>query len=369
MLVCAAFHRVRLNVQLGGPWYMSSKPTMSDVAAACGVSQATVSLVLNNAPGTRISETTRAAVIAKARELGYRRGGRVVGRRPLVAMLINDVTCSPHAAGLIDGVSEAANDLGLLVTVIPTAGDEGVERAALDHMTAVGVRGVIYARLVTQGVEPPEALGRWPTVLLNCHARSDPCPSVVPGDLAAGLTATLALLDAGHRRIAFIGGEDSIEASRERLKGYRRALAMRDVPADPALVVKGGWTIAGGFAAFRKLWQLPDPPTAVFCFCDRTAVRVYNAAGTLGLRIPEDLSVVGFDNEEFTADLLPPLTTMELPHADMARHAVEELHRMLERPGATPRHPRMKFDCPLVERASVAAPAVAGRRPALVQGT
>lgn len=348
---------------------MSSKPTMSDVAAACGVSQATVSLVLNNAPGTRISEATRAAVIAKARELGYRRGGRALGRRPLVAMLIDDVTCSPHAAALIDGVSEAASELGLLVSVLPTGGDGGAEQAALEHMSAVGVQGAIYARLVTQEVEPPEALGRWPAVLLNCHARSNPLPSVVPGDLAAGLTATLALLDAGHRRIAFIGGEDSIEASRERLKGYRRALAMRDVPADPALVVEGGWTIAGGFAAFRRLWQLPDPPTAMFCFCDRTAVRVYSAAGALGLRIPEDLSVVGFDNEDFTADLLPPLTTMELPHADMARHAVEELHRMLARPGTGTRHPRMKFDCPLVERASIAAPAAARRGQMLVGGT
>lgn len=348
---------------------MSSKPTMSDVAAACGVSQATVSLVLNNAPGTRVSEATRAAVVAKARELGYRRGGRVVGRRPLVAMLIDDVTCSPHVAGLIEGVSEAANELGLLVTVLPTAGDEAVERAALEHIAAVGAKGVICARLVTQEVEPPEALARWPVVFLNCYARGNPQPSVVPGDLAAGMTATLALLDAGHRRIAFIGGEPSIEASRERLKGYRRALAMRDVPADPALVVQGGWTVAGGLAAFQALRRLPDPPTAVFCFCDRTAVRVYNAAGALGLRIPEDLSVVGFDNEDFTADMRPPLTTVELPHADMARQAVEELHRMLTQPGAALRHPRMKFDCPLIERASVAAPGLASRDPVLARGS
>ncbi len=328
---------------------------MTDIAAACGVSQATVSLVINNAPGTRISVATRAAVMAKARELGYRRGGRSVERRPLVAMLINDVTCSPHVAGLIEGVSEAAGELGFLVSVMPTVGD-GAEAAALDHLAELGVRGVIYARLITQEVDLPARLGTWPTVLLNCYGGRDGVPSVVPGDLSAGLTATLALLDAGHRRIAFIGGEDSIEASRERLKGYRRAHAMRDVACDPALAVKGGWTIASGFAALRRLRQLPDPPTAVFCFCDRTAVGVYNAAGELGLRIPEDLSVVGFDNEAFTADMLPPLTTMELPHADMARHAVEELHQMMLVPGWRPRHPRMKFDCPLVLRSSVAAP-------------
>ncbi len=352
-------------MQLGVAATLSSKPTMSDIAAACGVSQATVSLVLSNAPGTRISAATREVVIAKARELGYSRGGRAVGRRPLIAMLINDVTCSPHVAGLIEGVSEAANDLGLLMTVIPTSGDEAAEEAALEHLAAVGVRGLIFARLITQAVEPPARLLGWPSVLLNCYADRDPLPCVIPGDLAAGLTATLALLDSGHRRIAFIGGEDSIEASRERLKGYRRALAMRDVPADPDLVAKGGWTIASGYAAFRRLRQLPDPPTAVFCFCDRTALGVYNAAGELGLRIPKDLSVVGFDNEAFTADMMPPLTTMDLPHADMARHAVEELNRMILLPGSRPRYPRMKFDCPLVGRGSIAPP-VGALRPVAV---
>lgn len=342
---------------------MSGKPTMSDVASACGVSQATVSLVLSNAPGTRISSATRDAVIAKARELGYAKTRHAVERRPLVAILINDVTSSPHVAGLIEGVSEAANDLGLLVSVMPTAGDEAVEAAALDHLAAAGARGAIVARLITQEVNLPERLKDWPVVLLNCYASGHLFPSVVPGDLAAGLTATLALLDAGHRRIAFIGGEDAIEASRERLKGYKRALAMRDMPFDAALVVKGGWTVASGYAALRRLRQLGDPPTAVFCFCDRTALGVYNAAGEMGLRIPSDLSVLGFDNEAFTADMLPPLTTMELPYADMARHAVEELHRLMLLPGSKPRHPRMKFDCPLISRRSVSKPGAVEAKP------
>lgn len=335
---------------------------MSDIATACGVSQATVSLVLNNAPGTRISQATRAAVVAKAQELGYRRAGRSGERRPLIAMLINDVTSTPHVAGLIEGVTDAANEAGLLVSILHTCGDEATEAAALEHLSASGLRGIIYARLVTQEVVPPAGLLDRPAVLLNCHAAGDPIPSVVPADLAAGFTATLALLDAGHRRVAFIGGEDSLEASRERLKGYRRALATRDLPSDPALVVKGSWQLSGGHAAFRRLAKLPDPPTAVFCFCDRTALGVYEAAQELGLRIPQDLSVIGFDNESFTADMRPPLTTLELPHADMGRHAVEELNRRLAAPGAAPRVPRMKFDCPLIPRGSVAAPARQGGR-------
>lgn len=333
---------------------------MSDVAVACGVSQATVSLVLNNAPGTRISPATREAVRRMARELGYRSSRRAVDRRPVIALLINDVTCSPHVAGLIDGVTDAAADLGYLLAVMPTGGDEGMERAALGHLATLPVAGVVYARLITQAVEPPAGLADRPTVLLNCYAQGDVLPSVVPGDLAAGLTATLALLDAGHRRVAFIGGEDAIEASRERLRGYRRALAMRDVPADPALIAKAGWTIAGGHHAMRRLLALPDPPTAVFCFCDRTAMGVYAAAQAAGLSIPRDLSVVGFDNEAYTADMLPPLTTMELPHADMARHAVEILATLIGVPRARPRHLRMKFDCPMIVRGSVARPKARG---------
>lgn len=333
---------------------------MTDVAQACGVSQATVSLVLNDAPGTRISMRTREAVREAARSLGYAPPRRAKASA-LVAMLIDDVTCSPHVAGLIEGVSAAAAETGLLLSVIPTSGDDDT---ALDHLESVGARGVIYARLVTQAVAPPARLARFPTVLLNCHAEGDPYPSVVPGDLAAATTATLALLDAGHRRVGLLGGEDRLEAGRDRLAGYRRALAMRDLPLDPDLVVKDAWTPRGGAQGLRRLLALPDPATAVFCYCDRTAIGVYAAAAALGLSIPRDLSVIGFDDEPYTPELEPPLTTMELPHADMARHALEILAGILDKEGAHRRHPRMKFECPLIARASVAPPraAQAGRR-------
>jgi LacI family transcriptional regulator len=332
---------------------MPKKPTMTAIAVACGVSQATVSLVLSNAPGTRISASTREAVLRKADELGYRPPHSSTGRRPVIAMLINNVTCTPHVGGLIEGVSDAANEAGFQVLLIPTSSDDEAEHSAIGFLTSLPVAGIIYARLITQKVVLPPKLVDGPCVLLNCYVAGDTLPSVVPGDQAAGVTAVLSLLDSGHRRIAFIGGEDSIEASRERLKGYKRALATRDVPFDAALVLKGGWTIAGGYTGMKKLLTLSSPPTAVFCFCDRTAVGVYNAAAEAGLVIGRDLSVIGFDNEAFTADMLPPLTTMELPHADMARHAVEELVALIKQRKPLPRTSRLKFDCPMISRFSV----------------
>jgi LacI family transcriptional regulator len=330
------------------------KPTMTEIALACGVSQATVSLVLNNAPGTRISAATREAVLRKADQLGYKVPEKALERRPIIAMLINDVTSSPHVAGLIEGVADAANDAGFLVSVLPTSGDAEAERAAIALLSNLPAVGVVYARLITQEVVLPPRLLDWPCMLLNCYVQRDQVPAVVPGDQAAGLTAVLSLLEAGHRRIAFIGGEDSIEAARERLKGYKRALATRDVPFDPDLVIKEGWTITSGYNATKRLLALPDPPTAVFCFCDRTAMGVYNAAAEAGLTIGRDLSVIGFDNEAYTADMLPPLTTMELPHADMARYAIEELVSMINHQKVRPaHHSRLKFDCPMIQRKSV----------------
>lgn len=334
---------------------MSKKPTMSDIAAVCGVSQATVSLVLNNAPGTRISVATRQAVLQAAEKLGYSTPARHIEGRPLIAMLINEVSSSPHVAGLIEGAGEVANELGYLLSVMPTAGDEEAEQAALEYVAAAStIAGIIYARLITQQVKLPLQVADKPMVLLNCYTVDKPLPSVVPGDLSAVMEATLSLIDAGHTRIAYIGGEDSIEASRERLKGYRRAMTMRDIPVDSQLIVKGRWTIQGGYTAFKKLRELKEPPTAVCCFCDRIAMGVYEAAKEAGLSIPKDVSVIGFDNESYSGDMVPPLTTMELPHADMARYAVEKVAEMIAAPRMNHDNHKVKLECDMIIRESVA---------------
>jgi LacI family transcriptional regulator len=331
-------------------------PSMSDIANRLGVSQATVSLVLNNAPGTRISKDTRARVLAVAEELGYQKtrppkqNGRVIG------MLINDVVGTQHVATLLEGVRDEAAASGFVVSVIPTMGLPETEGEALDYLMTRPLAGVIYASLITLEVRPPERLRAIPTVLLNCHAAKEPYSSVVPGDFAGAFAATSLLLENGHRRIGMLNGEVWVEAARERARGYTQALAAHDIAVDPHLVIAGGLPIAHGREGARRLLDLPQPPTAIFCYSDRVALGAYQAVYARGLKIPNDIAIVGFDNEDFSAELRPPLTTLTLPHDEMARWSVE---RLLENPDpsqAASKAKRLKMECPLVLRQSVAGP-------------
>ena len=139
----------------------------------------------------------------------------------------------------------------------------------------------------------------------------------MPGEVAGGHAATDVLIRAGHRRIGYVNGEASMEASRHRLRGYRQALATADLPFDPDLVREGNWQPLSGYEATRELMRLTAPPTAIFCANDLMAVGCYEALRELGLRIPDDVAVMGYDDREIAQHLHPPLTTVLLPHFEM----------------------------------------------------
>ena len=339
----------------------NDRVTMADIGKKACVSQATVSLVLNDAPGTRISAITREKVLKTARELGYKQTVHSEQSQEVIGLLINYLTTTPHAASLLEGARDEAALCDCLLTVIATQGDPKVENAALNYLMSRPLKGIIYATLLTQAANPPEQLRDVPTVLLNCHHTKPYYPSVIPADVAGGFTATSVLLDAGHRRIAFIGsGEDWIEGSRDRLLGYRQALATHDIAVDPALVRSPGlihaegWTQAGGHEETLALLDLPSPPTAIFCFCDRIAIGAYEAIKSRGLRIPEDISIVGFDDEFFASGMKPPLTTLVLPHVEMGRWAVARLLDSNHAEDTQRKHRKVKIECSLVLRESVA---------------
>jgi LacI family transcriptional regulator len=327
---------------------------MDDVANEARVSQTTVSLVLNHADGSRLAAQTRERVIKAAAKLGYqpgRRGGSPPSRAATIGFICDEISTDPWTSIGFDGVREKAWERGLIVTVMAMRGDADMEAAALEQLASQPLLGLIYATINTRLVHPPATFLQTPTVLLNCHVANGALPSVVPGELAGGHAATNFLVRAGHRRIGYINGEPSMEASRQRLKGYRRALATADLPFDPELVRDGNWQPISGYEGAHALMRLPSRPSAIFCANDLMAVGCYEALRELGLRIPDDVAVMGYDDREIARHLHPPLTTVLLPHFEMGTIAAELLFDMAARLAARP--DQIKVECPIVARKSV----------------
>lgn len=330
---------------------------MVDVAELAGVSQATVSLVLNGVSNARISKTTRRRVIEAAETLNYRRGKAHAvpeGRKRVIGLFLDEVSTTPFAAQFLDGSRDEAALQDVTVATFCTRSDPALEQAAIDLLVSQKAIGVIYASLITRQVVVPEAFSELPLVLLNCYERKLRYASVVPGDIVGGYTATRALLRAGHRRIAHMAGEYLVDAAVDREKGFRQAMAEWNIPVDETLVQPGGWTIRAGRERALALLSLPQPPTAIFCFNDRMAIGCYEAARKLGKSIPDDLSIMGYDNEDLAANMDPPLSTIILPHDEMARWAVAELLDGYSNADQDERMQKVKIECELIERNSIA---------------
>lgn len=222
--------------------------------------------------------------------------------------------------------------------------------------------GYLYVRMYNQEVRLPAGLPERSTVLVDAACSNPGIASVVPDEYSGGATAAHMLLGHGHTKIGFINNLDDITASRERLRGFQAALAEAGVTVpDDYVVADPQSDAAGGLRAGRTLLDLPDRPEALFCFNDRMAMGVYQAAHERGLDIPDDLSVVGFDNQSMIADgLFPGLTTLQLPHYEMGAWGVRTLiGRLQDDDQGSPT--QIKMPCPLITRGSVAAPA-AGRQ-------
>jgi len=344
------------------------KATIRDVAAAAGVSVTTVSHVLNGVDRARVADDTRARVREAAEALSYTpsplaRGLRT--RRTMTIGLLSDhIATTPHAGKIILGAQETGLEHGYVLLMFNTEGDPATEQREIKAMLRYEVEGVLYASMYHRVAGLHAELDGVPTVMLDARSEDPAIPAVVPDEVAGGRTAVNELLRAGHRRIGFATNLDHIPATHGRLKGYQDALHAAGISFDPRLVVAGESDPGprGGYQAARALLALPDPPTALFCFNDRMAMGAYRAAAELGLRIPADLSVIGFDNQEIiAAGLYPGLTTVALPHYEMGQWAVRALLRLIESPG----HGRTGtggphlMPCPLVRRDSICPPPAA----------
>ena len=342
---------------------VSKRVTMTDIARVAGCSQATVSFVLNKTPGIKLAAETRERVIEAARSLGYAAPSfahldtadilmpAIDGK---IGFVVDQLATSPEAVVAIEGARQASWNAGNIILVAQTLNDPEMEPRTIRALREQGVSALIYMAIFTREVVLPAAVYELdiPVVLVNCYTTDHAFPAVIPSEIAGGQHSTRHLIQHGHRRIGTITGEPWMEAAKDRLKGYRRALATADIPFDPELVVEGDWSASAGYAATKELLTLDDRPTAIFCQNDRTAIGCYEALKEAGMRIPEDISVIGYDDEEISRHLHPQLTTSVLPHRAMGRWAIEQLDGVAQSSGT--RHPITKLECPLVERLSVA---------------
>ena len=342
---------------------VSKRVTMTDIARVAGCSQATVSFVLNKTPGIKLAAETRERVIEAARSLGYAAPSfahldtaniltpAIDGK---IGFVVDQLATSPEAVVAIEGARQASWDAGNIILVAQTLNDPEMEPRTIRALREQGVSALIYMAIFTREVVLPAAVYELdiPVVLINCYTTDHAFPAVVPSEIAGGHHSTRHLIQHGPRRIGTITGEPWMEAAKDRLKGYRRALATADFPFDPELVIEGDWSASAGYAATKELLALDDRPTAIFCQNDRTAIGCYEALKEAGMRIPEDISVIGYDDEEISRHLHPQLTTSVLPHRAMGRWAIEQLDGVAQLSGT--RYPITKLECPLVERLSVA---------------
>lgn len=342
--------------------------TMTDIARMAGCSQATVSFVLNKASGVKISESTRDRVIEVARTLNYAASSfahhdAFVGLQSLnfvqsemLGFVVDQLATSPEAVVAIEGVRQAMWNEGRVMMVAQTMNDPEMEERVLRTLVAKGANALIYMTIFTRKVTLPAWISHLavPLVLLNCYTAERSFPAVIPGEVAGGQKAVQHLIDHGHRRIGVITGEPWMEAARDRLKGYRRALIGAKIAFDPALVIEGNWSASAGYEATRRLLALAEPPTAIFCQNDRMAIGCYEALKEAGIIIPGRMSVVGYDDEEISRHLHPQLTTVVLPQRAMGAWAVNVIAKA--RKPATTGFPVTKLPCQLVVRQSVTHP-------------
>jgi LacI family transcriptional regulator len=339
-----------------------------DVAAAAGVSVTTVSHVLNDTPHTRTSDETKSRVREAAARLGYHPNRLARGLRTqasgMVGLLTEEIATTPHAGRIILGAQEEASRHNLTLAIINSQLRSGpdIEPTEVQAFLDRQADGIIYATVYHDVVDVPEQMHAVPSVLIGARDRDGEVPSIMPDERAGAASVVDLLVQTGHRRIAFAASSVDVPATRGRLQGYRDGMLAAGLDPDQT-VVEAESEAAGGYEATMGLLDdgrsPAERPTAVFCYNDRMAMGAYRAAAELGLSVPADVSIVGFDDQApIPESLFPALSTVALPHYEMGAWAVRTLAALI---GGRDEPDAASFaallPCPIVERGSIAAPA------------
>jgi DNA-binding LacI/PurR family transcriptional regulator len=327
--------------------------TIAHVAAQAGVSIPTVSKVINGR--SDVASATRLRVEAAIREQGYQRAERSVRPAPLLEVIFHELE-SEWALEIIMGVERVARDRHLAVVLSEMQGRRTPGRGWIEGVLARRPTGVIAVLSdLSEGLRVQLRSRGIPLVVVDPAGEPlHDTPSVGATNWNGGLAATRHLLGLGHRRIGVIGGPERILCSRARLDGYRAAMDAAGVPIAPDLVRYGNFHVQAGIKEGRALLRLPNRPTAIFAGNDLQALGVYQAAREARLHIPEDLSVIGFDDLPVAPWVGPPLTTVRQPLVQMAEAAARLVLSLAD--GDEPGETRVELATELVIRESTAPP-------------
>ncbi|WP_410512867.1 LacI family DNA-binding transcriptional regulator [Paenibacillus sp. BR2-3] len=306
-------------------------PTILDVAEKAGVSRSTVSRVLTNS--NRVDPETRHRVLAAIKEINYQPSqvARNLRRQKtnLIAVLIPGIS-NPFFGSLVQGMEEVAVKKGYNVILCNTGEDPAREIEYLRMLERKQVDGVIMTAL-RNPLEKVEAFLKYgPIVLASEYTDDDSIPAVMIDNGEAACKVTEHLILKGHMRIGFINGPGHIILCRDRQKGYVQTLEKYAIPVSDDLIICSDFSIEGGFECAKQLLKLEEKPTAIFAANDEMAVGVIQAVKEQGLRVPQDVSVAGFDNVQISRVVQPHLTTVDQPIFQIGVKSVELLMSCLE---------------------------------------
>ena len=338
---------------------------IKDIAMKAGVSTATVSHVLNNTG--RVGEETRNNVLQVINELNYT-PNRIakslkMKKTSTVGIIAEDVTVF-NTPEIIDGINDVAGtyDLGIILVNLRIEKKMGTDFSNKDQLRTLitkafeqldmnQVDGIIYIGTYNRDVTDVIPSTSLPVVYTYCNTTNETDYTDNYDDDKGAYDATKHLIDLGHREIALISGFiDSIH-THDRFNGYRRALMDHGIPLNPLYIKTGDWEIDSGYQLTKELLVSPERPTAIVALNDLMAYGSITAAEEMGLQLPRDLSIVGFDNRELSGFTSPRLTTMSIPLHKMGEKSLEILHSLINNRLSAER--RIKLNCDLVKRDSV----------------
>lgn len=337
-----------------------TKPTLASVAQQAGVSAPTVSKVVNGRED--VAPETRARVLAVLEQAGYQSPlqRRSAGETGTVVEVVLDVLDSAYTIQVLNGVLQSAADadVEILVSVTGSAtqGRRSPERRA-QHMVDEGRAGMIVVTSAFSETQlHPFRRRQIPVVVIDpLNPPSADVVSIGATNWAGGKAATEHLLELGHRRIAYIGGIEKAECNQARLHGYMAALMAHGVPVDPQYIYSGGrFRRESGVNGLKALLQLDKAPTAIFAGSDTIALGILGEAGRHGIRVPEDLSLIGFDGTNQGEESVPSLSSVAQPLEEMGRAALRSVLRQAR--GEVLDSHRVELATQLIVRDSTAPP-------------